>query len=94
MVQKLVKEFITQSHSDRSLPARRNNVNGGDDLLPEHTLIDQPSYIDLERHSAESAGPLSGSTSTDSTSKNLVDVRQTALAIDGHQIFAPRLTPI
>ncbi|KAL7946648.1 FtsJ-like methyltransferase domain-containing protein [Trichoderma barbatum] len=74
IVQKLVKEFITQSHSDRPSKAGRDDVDEDGDSLPENTIIDQPSYIDRERHSAESPSPLPGSTSADSASKNLVDV--------------------
>ncbi|UKZ79275.1 hypothetical protein TrVFT333_007025 [Trichoderma virens FT-333] len=74
VVQKLVKEFIAQSHGDRPLKAERNNVDEDDDMLPENTIIDQPSYIDRERHSTESRGPPSSSTPADSNSRNLVDV--------------------
>ncbi|KAL7788176.1 FtsJ-like methyltransferase domain-containing protein [Trichoderma ceciliae] len=74
MVQKLVKEFITQTQYDQSLKGGRYNGHCDDDLLPKHALINQPSYIDLERHSAESVGPPPGSTSTNSTSKNIVDI--------------------
>ncbi|QYT02806.1 Ribosomal RNA methyltransferase RrmJ/FtsJ domain [Trichoderma simmonsii] len=70
IVQKLVKEFITQSHSDRPPKAGRDDVDEDGD----NTIIDQPSYIDRERHSAESTGSPSGSTSAESTSRNLVDV--------------------
>ncbi|KAM0246701.1 hypothetical protein ACHAQJ_010137 [Trichoderma viride] len=73
-VQKLVKEFITQTHCDRPSKAPMYNSNGDDELLPKNTLIDQPSYIDMERHSAESVKPPSGSTSTKPTSKKLVDI--------------------
>ncbi|KAL7957059.1 FtsJ-like methyltransferase domain-containing protein [Trichoderma compactum] len=74
IVQKLVKEFIVQSHSDRPPKAGRDDVNGDGDTLPENAIIDQPSYIDRERHSAESSGTPSSSTSAESTSRNLVDV--------------------
>lgn len=70
IVQKLVKEFIAQSHSDRPPKARRDDVDEDGD----NTIIDQPSYIDRERHSAESTASPSNSTSTESTSRNLVDV--------------------
>ncbi|OPB36026.1 ribosomal RNA methyltransferase RrmJ/FtsJ domain [Trichoderma guizhouense] len=70
IVQKLVKEFIAQSHSDRLPKAGRDDVDEDGD----NTIIDQPSYIDRERHSAESSGSPSDSASTESTSRNLVDV--------------------
>jgi 21S rRNA (uridine2791-2'-O)-methyltransferase len=75
-----VKEFIAYTHYDELSKAARYNSNGDNDLLPKNTLINQPSYIDMERHSTESVNHPSGSISTQSTSKNLVDVRQTALA--------------
>ncbi|KAL7815471.1 FtsJ-like methyltransferase domain-containing protein [Trichoderma aethiopicum] len=69
-VQKLVKDFIAQSHSERPRPlVEKDDVDDGEDLLSEHTIIDQPSYIDRERHSADI-----GSTSTRSDSKQSVDV--------------------
>ncbi|KKP01187.1 ribosomal RNA large subunit methyltransferase J [Trichoderma harzianum] len=77
IVQKLVKEFIAQSHSDRPPKARRDDVDEDGD----NTIIDQPSYIDRERHSAESTASPSSSTSTESTSRNLVDVRQPRLVV-------------
>lgn len=80
MVQQLVKEFIAQAHHDRLSRAAKFDNNGEDDLRSSNTLIEQPSYIDLERHSTEGSKPLSGSISTKSTSKNLVDVRQIAPA--------------
>ncbi|KAL6808772.1 FtsJ-like methyltransferase domain-containing protein [Trichoderma camerunense] len=70
IVQKLVKEFIAQSHSDRPPKAGRDDSEEDGD----NTIIDQPSYIDRERHSAESSGSPSDSTSAESTSRNLVDV--------------------
>ncbi|KAL5083170.1 hypothetical protein Trisim1_001913 [Trichoderma cf. simile WF8] len=70
IVQKLVKEFIAQSHSDRPPKAGRDDVDEDGD----NTIIDQPSYIDRERHSAESSGSPSDSASAESTSRNLVDV--------------------
>ncbi|KAH0526143.1 hypothetical protein TsFJ059_009510 [Trichoderma semiorbis] len=70
IVQKLVKEFITQSHSDRPPKAGRDDVDEDGD----NTIIDQPSYIDRERHSAESTSSPSSGTSPESTSRNLVDV--------------------
>ncbi|OTA05384.1 hypothetical protein A9Z42_0060760 [Trichoderma parareesei] len=73
-VQKLLKDFISQSHSDRPRHAnKKDDVDEDEDLLSEDTIIDQPSYIDRERHSAGSAGPRAGST-TDSDSKYSVDV--------------------
>lgn len=73
-VQKLLKDFIAQSHSDRPRHAnKKDDVDEDEDLLSEDTIIDQPSYIDRERHSAGSAGPRAGST-TDSDSKYSVDV--------------------
>ncbi|KAL7929081.1 FtsJ-like methyltransferase domain-containing protein [Trichoderma chlorosporum] len=72
-VQKLVKEFIAQSHGNRPLKAGRNDVDE-DDVLPENSIIDQPSYIDRERHSAESASHPSSSTLDELASRNLVDV--------------------
>lgn len=86
MVQSLVKDFIAQTHFDQPFRERRSSVDGDSDLLPKHTLIEQPSYIDLERHSTEHAGALPSSASTDLTSKNLVDVRQTPLPITGNDI--------
>ncbi|KAL6854656.1 23S ribosomal RNA methyltransferase [Trichoderma novae-zelandiae] len=73
-VQNLVKELIAQSHSDRPLQANKNDASDDEELLSEHTFIEQPSYIDRERHSAGSASPKSGSTSKGSTSKHSVDV--------------------
>ncbi|TFA97654.1 rRNA methyltransferase 2 [Trichoderma ghanense] len=74
-VQKLVKDFIAQSHSDRPLQAnKKDDVNEDEDLSSEHTVIDQPSYIDRERHSAGNVGSRSGSTPTNSDSKQSVDV--------------------
>ncbi|KAK4077948.1 uncharacterized protein Triagg1_3642 [Trichoderma aggressivum f. europaeum] len=74
MVQKLVKEFIVQSHGDRPPQAGRDDVDEDNDTLPENTIIDQPSYIDRERHSAESSSSPSSSALAESTSRNLVDV--------------------
>ena len=82
MVQKLVKDFIAQSHGDRPLQAnQRDDVNDDEDLPSEHTVIDQPSYIDRERQSAESASPKSGISSADSDSRHSVDVRFTKSCI-------------
>ncbi|KAL7807248.1 FtsJ-like methyltransferase domain-containing protein [Trichoderma gracile] len=73
-VQKLVKDFIAQSHSDRPRQAsKEEDVNEDEDSPSEHTVIDQPSYIDRERHSAGGAGPKAGST-TDVDSRHSVDV--------------------
>ncbi|KAH0491486.1 hypothetical protein TgHK011_002916 [Trichoderma gracile] len=73
-VQKLVKDFIVQSHSDRPRQAsKEEDVNEDEDSPSEHTVIDQPSYIDRERHSAGGAGPRAGST-TDVDSRQSVDV--------------------
>ncbi|KAH6608829.1 hypothetical protein Trco_002175 [Trichoderma cornu-damae] len=74
MVQKLVKDFIAQTCREQPPNVGGYNVNGDDDLLPKHTVINQRSYIDLERHSAESSAPPSSSVSTNSASKNLVDI--------------------
>ncbi|KAK1249027.1 hypothetical protein MKX07_002543 [Trichoderma sp. CBMAI-0711] len=69
----MLKDFISQSHSDRPRHAnKKDDVDEDEDLLSEDTIIDQPSYIDRERHSAGSAGPRAGST-TDSDSKYSVD---------------------
>lgn len=80
MVQQLVKEFIAQAHHDRLSRATSVDNDSEDGLTPGKTLIEQPSYIDLERHSTEDSKPSAGSTSTKPTSKNLVDVRQIAPA--------------
>lgn len=80
VVQQLVKEFIAQTHYDRLSRAARADHNDENKLDSNNTLIEQPSYIDLERHSTEASKPPSGSISTKSTQKNLVDVRQIAPA--------------
>lgn len=87
MVQQLVKEFIAQTHDDRLSRAARSDNNGEDGLESNNTLIEQPSYIDLERHSTEGSKPPSGSISTKSASKNLVDVRQIAPATTSTNIL-------
>ncbi|UKZ87551.1 uncharacterized protein TrAFT101_003343 [Trichoderma asperellum] len=74
VVQQLVKEFIAQTHYDRLSRAARADHNDENKLDSNNTLIEQPSYIDLERHSTEASKPPSGSISTKSTQKNLVDI--------------------
>jgi 21S rRNA (uridine2791-2'-O)-methyltransferase len=80
VVQQLVKEFIAQTHQDRLSRAANFDNNGEDDSESNSNLIEQPSYIDLERHSTEGSKTTSDNISTKSTSKNLVDVRQIAPA--------------
>lgn len=63
-------------------------MNEDEDLSSEHTVIDQPSYIDRERHSAGNVGSRSGSTPTNSDSKQSVDVRSPKSCSDGHDGFA------
>lgn len=74
VVQQLLKEFIAQAHHDRQSRAAQFDDNGEDDLKSDRTLIEQPSYIDLERHSTEGSKSPPGSIPTMSTSKNLVDI--------------------
>ncbi|KAL7926698.1 FtsJ-like methyltransferase domain-containing protein [Trichoderma austrokoningii] len=74
VVQQLVKEFIAQRHHDRLSRAASFDNDGEDDLSSDKILIEQPSYIDLERHSTEGSKPPTSGTSTKPTSKNLVDV--------------------
>ncbi|UKZ62599.1 uncharacterized protein TrAtP1_003840 [Trichoderma atroviride] len=74
VVQQLLKEFIAQAHHDRQSRAAQFDDNGEDDLKSDRTLIEQPSYIDLERHSTEASKSPPGSIPTKSTSKNLVDI--------------------
>lgn len=82
-----MKEFIAQAHHDRLSRAAKFDNNGEDDLNSDRTLIEQPSYIDLERHSTEGSKSPSGSMPTKSTSKNLVDVRQIAPATINTEIL-------
>lgn len=93
VVQQLVKEFIAQTHYDRLSRTAGSDSNGEEDLSSNNTVIEQPSYIDLERHSTEGSKPASGSISTKSTSKNLVDVSQIAPATTNTDILLV-LTPI
>ncbi|KAL6911081.1 23S ribosomal RNA methyltransferase [Trichoderma evansii] len=74
VVQQLVKEFITQTHYDRLSRTARSDSNSEDDLNSNNAVIEQPSYIDLERYSTESSKPASDGISTKPTSKYLVDI--------------------
>lgn len=53
MVQKLVKEFIARTASQK---ASLKNKGVGVEAGSEEPVLDQPSYIDRERHASEEVG--------------------------------------
>lgn len=73
-VHHMVKNFILQYHRQRAAspphPAPRDE--GVDDEAAEGEVVEQQSYIDLERHS--STGEEAANAPTDYSRMNLVDV--------------------
>lgn len=74
MVQKLIKDFIIDSHRRRSPRPPPKELP---DLASEENTMeveDRPSYIDIERHASQTPKTDDKSTETNTLSKRLVDV--------------------